>query len=132
MRCVDLAQTWSQLREWLDHQGVLVLPRLTANGPLVQLDADADQTRAASVADLARVTDRLRALVERFEVRAVYVHQIGGEPVPVPGGDREVRGEPSIVTVRVVAGGVVHELTLFAAWYAELLDRTVGIDAHLP
>jgi hypothetical protein len=129
---MDLAQTWSELRGWFDAHGVLVLPRLTTSGPLVKLDADVDQMRAASETDLSRATGRLRALVERFDVRAVYVHQIGGEPISVPGGDRAVCGEPSIVTVRVMAGGVVHELTLFAAWYAELLDRTVGMDAHLP
>src|SRR5262245_27655282 len=122
MRCTDLAQTWAELRGWFDRRGVLVLPPLTTSGPLVQLDSDVDQSRAADPAELERATGRLRAVVERFEVRAVYVHQIGGEPILVPGGERAIRGEPSIVTVRVVAGGVVHELVLFANWYAELLD----------
>jgi hypothetical protein len=44
-----------------------------------------------------------------------------------------LRGGPGEVTVRVVAGGVVHELNLFASWYIEFLDEIVGVDfAHMP
>jgi hypothetical protein len=115
MRCADLTETWAELSAWFDERGVLVLPQLCVDQPMVQLDGD------AGPADLDRVTSRLRALVERCDVRTVYVHQIGGELAP------------SIVTVRVMAGGVVHELTLCAAWYADLLDRTVGMEfAHRP
>jgi hypothetical protein len=126
MRCVDLPDTWTKLAGWFDQHGILVLPQLCADGPVVRLDADVDQGRTARPADLERVVSRLCAVVERFGARAVYVHRVGGEPA----AEDEER-ELSIVTVRVMAGGVVHELMLFAGWYADLLDRTVGMEfAH--
>src|SRR5215213_1036896 len=104
MRCPDLAATWTDLTGWFDRRGILVLPQVCTGPLVVQLDADTDQGGTASAAELDRVTGRLRAVVERFGVRAVYVHQAGGIP-----GD-ELRQGPGSVTVRVVAGGVVHEL----------------------
>src|SRR5207244_81056 len=107
MRCPDLAATWSDLTGWFDRNGILVLPQLCAGPLVVHLDADVDHGGTASPAELARVTGRLRAVVEQFGIRAVYVHQTGGIP-----GD-ELRRGPGAVTVRVVASGVVHELNLF-------------------
>jgi hypothetical protein len=119
MRCDDLAGTWAGLTAWFDQRGVLVLPQLCVDQPVVRLDADLDSSPTVGPADVARVTGLLRAVVERFDLRAIYVHQLGGDP------------EPTIVTVRAMAGGVVHELVLCAAWYADLLDRTVGMEfAH--
>jgi hypothetical protein len=109
MRCVDLAETWIELSAWFDRNGVLVLPHLRADGPSARLDADARP--GAERAELDRQLDRLRAIIEHFGVRAVYV----------------TRDEPlSAVTIRVVAGGVVHELMLVADWYDEFLDETIG------
>ena len=45
-------------------------------------------------------------MVRRFDVRAVYVGHAA----------------PDAVTVRVVAGGVVHELTLVAAGHPAVTD----------
>jgi hypothetical protein len=110
VRCADLAETWADLTTWFAERGVLVLPQLCADQPVVRLDTD----RTADPGQL------LRAIIDRFDLRAVYVHHLaGGEP------------DPTIITVRAVAGGVVHELVLCAAWYADLLDRTVGMEfAH--
>jgi hypothetical protein len=113
MLCVDLVEAWTELRDWLDRAGVLILPRLEANGPTVRLDADLAAARPATRAEVARIMGRLRAVVERFEARAVYVTQTGVDSVPDP-------DEPASLCVRVVAGGVVHELSLVAAWYAQL------------
>ena len=109
VRCADLTETWADLTAWFAQRGVLVLPQLSANQPVVRLDDDG----AAEPGQL------LRAIVERFDLRAVYVHQLRDGP------------DPTIITVRAMAGGVVHELVLCAAWYADLLDRTVGVEfAH--
>jgi hypothetical protein len=109
MRCVDLAETWIELSAWFERSGVLVLPHLRADGPSARLDADAGP--GADRAELDRQLDRLRTIIKHFGVRAVYV----------------TRDEPlSAVTIRVVAGGVVHELMLVADWYDQLLDETIG------
>ena len=110
VRCSDLAETWADLTRWFADHGVLVLPELCANQPVVRLDTEGS-------ADPGQL---LRAIIDRFDLRAVYVHHLrGDEP------------DPAIITVRAVAGGVVHELVLCAAWYADLLDRTVGMEfAH--
>jgi hypothetical protein len=131
MRCADLAGTWAELCTWFDEQGILVLPQLCTDGPLVRLDAGRVGGGDTADAEQARALERLRAVVSQFDVKAVYVHQWGdgifeGGP---PGG----QPEPGAVTVRVMAGGVVHELKLLAPWYAEFLDGTVGIEfAHAP
>jgi hypothetical protein len=122
MRCADLADTWTGLLEWFDQREVLVLPPLSADTLLVRLDADVDQKRTATPAEVERATDRLRAVIEHFGVRAVYVQQT---PSPSPG---RVSPEPAVIIMRVVAGGVVHELTLFAAWYYDYLDEAVEME----
>jgi hypothetical protein len=127
MRCPDLAATWADLTDWFDRHGILVLPQVSAGPLVVRLDADVDQNATAGPAELDRVTGRLRAVIEQFGVRTVYVRRVGGVP-----GD-EMRHGPGEVTVRVVAGGVVHELSLSASWYVEFLDEIVGVDfAHMP
>lgn len=115
MRCADLAGTWTELSAWFDRNGVLVLPHLRVDGPSARLDADARP--GADRAELDRQLDRLRMITKHFGVRAVYV----------------TRDEPlSALTIRVVAGGVVHELMLVADWYAEFLDEAIGTaPAHL-
>lgn len=132
MRCANLVETWDGLRSWLDQHSVLVLPCLHSPWPMARLDADTDQTKAACPEELARVVNRLHAVIERFDVRAVYVQHLLGERdhdtnVDADGipGTRD-GGDLGIVTVRAVAGGVVHELTLFAAWYADYLDHISG------
>jgi hypothetical protein len=110
MRCSDLNQTWIELSSWFDRNGVLVLPHLRADGPSVRLDADTDPSRSADPAELTRQLDRLRKLIEHFGVRAVYVSR-----------DEQA----GVLTVRVVAGGVVHQLMLVADWYADFLDETI-------
>lgn len=118
MRCADLTQTWMELSSWFEQNGVLVLPPLRAEGPTVRLDADTDPRYGADPAELERQLARLRAVIEHFRVRAVYVTS-----------DERARA----VTIRVVAGGVVHELMLVAGWYAEFLDDTIGVTpANLP
>jgi hypothetical protein len=142
MRCPDLAATWADLTDWFDRHEILVLPQLSAGPLVVQLDADVDQDATAGSVEMALVTGRLRSVIEQFGVRAVYVRQAGPVPVGPPPvgagpvgavpGDAVRRG-PGEVTVRVVAGGVVHELNLFASWYIEFLDEIVGVDfAHMP
>ena len=121
MRCEDLGVIWSDLRAWLADLDVLVLPRLEFTGPSVRLDADVDPTQPATPGEVAAVLARLRAVVTRFEVRAVYVGAAGGSVDAEPMGGGTSAG-PAAVTLRVVAGGVVHELTLVAAWYAALID----------
>jgi hypothetical protein len=113
MRCGDLAGTWTGLRDWLTAREVLVLPRLEYAGPTSRLDADVDPTRPATPAEVDAAVARLRELVRRFDVRAVYVGYAGDDA-----------GELAAVTVRAMAGGVVHELTLVAASYAALTDET--------
>lgn len=122
MRCADLAETWNGLLTWFDQRGVLVLPQLSADTLLVRLDADVDQKRTATPEEVARAADRLRAVIDHFGVRAVYVQQT---PSPSPG---RACAEPAVITARVVAGGVVHELTLFAAWYYDYLDEAVEME----
>jgi hypothetical protein len=127
MRCDDLAGTWAALISWFDAHGVLVLPSLSCDLPVVRLDSDLAPRFAADEA-LGLAVGRVKALVERFDARAVYVNRVGADTAAHNGGR-----EMSIVTMRVVGGGVVHELTLVAAWYADLLDRTVGMEfAHRP
>jgi hypothetical protein len=121
MRCADLAETWNDLLAWFDQRGILVLPQLSADTLLVRLDADVDQKRTATPEEVARAADRLRAVIDHFGVRAVYVQQT---PNPSPGRVCD----PAVITARVVAGGVVHELTLFAAWYYDYLDEAVEME----
>lgn len=116
MRCADLTGTWIELSAWFDRNGVLVLPHLRADAPTVRLDGDASAD--TDHGELDRQLDRLRMIIKHFGVRAVYV-------------TREERS--SAITIRVVAGGVVHELMLVADWYAEFLDETIGTaPAHIP
>ena len=122
MRCQDLPGTWIELRDWFAGAQVLVLPRLEFTGPSARLDADVDRTRAATPAELAMVLGRLRALVTHLGARVAYVGHVDDRPLD---GDEPGRGgpaAPAAVTIRVVAGGVVHELALVAAWYAALSD----------
>jgi hypothetical protein len=112
MRCADLSQTWIELSSWFDRNGVLVLPHLHADGPTVRLDADTDPSRSAEPVELERQLDRLRTVIEHFGVRAVYV-------------SRDERA--GVLTIRMVAGGVVHQLMLVADWYADFLDETIGM-----
>jgi hypothetical protein len=118
MRCADLNQTWIELSSWFDRNGVLVLPHLRADGPSVRLDADADPSRSADPVELERQLDRLRTVIEHFGVRAVYVSR-----------DEQA----GVLTIRLVAGGVVHQLMLFADWCGDFLDETIGMaPTHLP
>ena len=110
MRCADLSQTWIELSSWFDRNGVLVLPHLHAEGPTVRLDADADPSRTADPVELERQLDRLRTIIEHFGVRAVYVSR------------DEAAG---VLTIGIVAGGVVHRLMLVADWYAEFPDEAI-------
>jgi hypothetical protein len=118
MRCPDLAGTWTALLSWFDEQEVLVLPRLTGIGPTVRLDADLSADRPATAAEVAVAADRLRRVVDCFGLPAVYVGQVHAGPAQ----------ELASVTVRAVAGGIVHELTLVAAWY---VVESVDIDRSL-
>jgi hypothetical protein len=147
MRCDDLAGTWNDLVVWFDVHRVLVLPQLVSSLPVVRLDAEVPGQTGAGAG-----VRRLKAVVERFEARAVYAHlpaaaegRAGAAAdaaaveaaleaaveatveATVEVGRAEAR-EWTMVTVRVPAGGVVHELTLIAAWYADLLHRTVGME----
>jgi hypothetical protein len=108
MRCADLTGTWAELRTWLEARNVLVLPRLTGDWPMVRLDGDLAPDRPATATEVASVLERLRQVIDRFAVPAVYVGQAYGETT----------ADPSGVTIRVMAGGILHELTLSAAWYA--------------
>jgi hypothetical protein len=118
MRCADLVGTWEGLLCWFDDRRVLVLPRLTGVGATVRLDGDIGCERPAEPAEVALVLDRLRGVVERFGIPAVYVGQVRVGAA----------GRLASVTVRAPAGGVIHELTLAAAWYGAQdidLDRAV-------
>jgi hypothetical protein len=96
MRCTDVHATWAELSGWLDRAGVLVLPPLRGVQAGVRLDADlAEVAGRDRPDDLTVVLDRVRALITRFAVQAVYVG----------------RGDHS-VTVRFVIDGIVHELAL--------------------
>jgi hypothetical protein len=121
IQCADLGDTWGSLRGWLDEAGVLILPRLERDGPAVRLDADADRSRPATAADLDRVIGLLKAVIARFGVRAAYVAETAWDQHDDAIGPGARPGSLAIVTIRVVAGGVVHELTLAATWYAHLL-----------
>lgn len=119
MRCANLTATWADLTDWLDRRDVMVLPPLTTDLPLVRLAADLPGT--GDIADLECAIDRLHRLIDHFGVRAIYVDQTNGVPTEI-----DDTTEPAILTIRMLAAGVVHELKLFAGWYAELLD-SVGI-----
>jgi hypothetical protein len=106
MHCANLVDTWADLRAWLEQRDILILPGLAANLPLAKLDADS----TGSPDDLDRIVDRLHTLIDHFVVRAVYVDRLYGRP-----------NELALLTVRVLAGGVVHELKLFAVWYVDFL-----------
>jgi hypothetical protein len=102
MRCSDVHETWAGLHDWLDQAGVFVLPPLRGVQAGVRLDADLTgrghpETSRDRPEDLAVALDRVRALVTRFAVQAVYVG----------------RGDHS-VTLRFVVDGIIHELTLQA------------------
>jgi hypothetical protein len=99
MRCPDLADTWRSLRSWFEERDVLVLPRLTGVGPTVCPDGDLPLDRPASVTELAVAVSRLCRVVEGFALSVVYVGQVRGEP----------GGVPASVTIRAVAGGIVHD-----------------------
>lgn len=120
MRCANLTDTWVELQRWLDAKDVLVLPPLVANLPLVRLDADC----VGDPDDVERAIGRLRSIVEHFDVRAVYVERIFGSRLTDP-----AERETATLTVRVLAGGAVHELKFFASWYVEMLDASVGAEA---
>jgi hypothetical protein len=107
MRCTDLTRTWTELRTWFEGQDVLVLPRLTGLDPGVRLDCDLSPDRPTTEAEAANVLYRLRQVIERYHVPAVYVGQVHAEST----------GDLASVTVRVMAGGILHELALTAAWY---------------
>jgi hypothetical protein len=57
-------------------------------------------------------------VVEKFDLPVVYVGQV------CIGVDRD----PASVTIRAVAAGIVHELTLVASWYAA---EDIDIDRSL-
>lgn len=120
MRCVDLARTWTDLRHWLDESDIMVLPPLTADGPLVRLD-DAAAVEPVCPADPADAVRRLQRVIERFAVTAVYVGQKSWARTPVP-----APGELTSVEVRVLAAGVIHELQLVAAWYDDLTEPALN------
>lgn len=115
MRCAKLPETWADLECWFAKRDVLVLPALVANLPMVRLDADCD--------DLDVALTRLRRLIDHFDARAVYVERILSNP-----DGEDVNREPAVLTLRVLAAGAVHELKLFAAWYVDLLDASIGAD----
>lgn len=115
MRCANLTATWAELTGWLERRNVLVLPPLTANLPLVRLAADLSGT--GDIAEVECAIDRLHRLIDHFDVQAVYVERTEGTQTEI--GDN---AEPAILTIRILAAGAVHELKLFATWYAELLD----------
>lgn len=116
MRCANLTRTWTDLECWFDGRDILVLPALIADLPMVRLDSDCDDVDVALT--------RLRRLIDHFTVRAVYVERILSNP-----DGNSVNCEPAVVTLRVLAAGAVHELKLFAAWYVEMLDASVGAEA---
>jgi hypothetical protein len=85
----------------------------------VRLDGDIGCELPAQDVEVALVLDRLRAVVDRFGIPAVYVGQVRAG----------ASGELASVTVRAPAGGVVHELALTATWYGRQdidLDRVFG------
>jgi hypothetical protein len=115
MRCADLDGTWAVLRDWFDQAGVLVLPPLRGVRAGVSLDADLPDGHPATGAEQASVLDRMRALITHFDVRAVYVGRTDAS-----------------VTLRAVAGGVVHELTLTSMADPVWQDLSHDLDgAHL-
>jgi hypothetical protein len=65
---------------------------------------------------MARVLDRLRALVHRFDVRAVYV------------GRAHQAHVLTSVTVRIFAGGAVHELSLVSAGHTAVREQAPELD----
>ncbi len=104
---------------------MLVLPRLTGAGPTVCLDGDLPLDRPASGTELAIAVSRLCRVVEGFALPVVYVGQVRTEP----------DGAPASVTIRAVAGGIVHELTLVASWYAKQdidIDRSLSLAVGEP
>jgi hypothetical protein len=116
MRCRDLTGTWRELLDWFVANNILVLPRLTGTGPTARLDGDLAPDRPATAAELVTVTDRVRQIIERFRIPVVYVGQVADD----------LSGEASTVTIRLMAGGVLHELTLTSLWYVDQdfdLDR---------
>lgn len=120
MRCANLTGTWAELECWLDTRDVLVLPALCADLPIVRLDSDC----VGDPDDVQRVVDRIRRVIEHFDTRAVYVERIlGNRP------DTGSESETAVLTVRVLAGGAVHELKLFAGWYVDMLDASVSAEA---
>jgi hypothetical protein len=133
MRCADIAETWGGLRDWLEASGVLVLPALEGGSPIVRLDADVASDRDATPDEVSRSIGRLQAVIERFGVPAVYVGhtawdpedewalEAGKSPTARPDG-------PTAVTVRVMAGGVVHELPMVAAWYAAMRELATAVN----
>jgi hypothetical protein len=119
MRCANLTDTWAALRDWLDLRNVMVLPPLSANLPLARLDADC----TGGPGDLDRMVECLHALIEHFGIRAVYVGRV--DIIRTNGGPDP---ELAVLTVRAPAGGVVHELKLYASWYVEFLELTVSAE----
>ena len=139
MRCSDLARTWTELADWFDRENVLVLPAFRGGEPLARLDDDLDTSRDATPAEIAHVLGRLRAVVERFAIKAVYVRQttwdadadwvagtgLSHTALPLRNGSGPAHPGPlTRITVRVLAGGVIHEVLLVAGWYAAVEDGT--------
>jgi hypothetical protein len=131
MRCGDLDETWAEFGHWLDAAGVLQLPPLEGATLTVKLDADIDPGRPATAEETRRALQRVQAVIERFHVPVVYVTRTVWDRSDEwrLGGDRPVpRDGPTAITVRVMAGGVLHELPLVAAWYAELNDLATAVN----
>lgn len=100
MRCDDVTLVWADLRDRLERSGVLVLPQLTGARLVARLDDEVELMR----------------VVQRCDVPAVYVWSDGDSG----------RGAPSVITVSVVAGGVVHRLYLTSDRHAELAHLAPG------
>jgi hypothetical protein len=146
MRCTDLGRTWNELADWLDRSDVLVLPVFRGGEPIARLDDDLDRSRDATAAEIDQVLGRLRAVIGRFGIRAVYVRQttwdadtdwaagagLSHAPLPLGSGAAPASSGPlTRVTLRVLAGGVVHEVPMVAGWYAAAEDGTAGLYASV-
>jgi hypothetical protein len=152
MRCAELDNTWGELESWFVRTGVLVLPIFRGSGPLVRFDDDLAPSREATDHEMGLVVARLRSVVERFDLRAVYVHRTTWDadndwmagagadraltqlPVPLATAAELGLSRPGPLTrvmLRVFAGGVIHELLLVAGWYAALEDGASDLYAPL-
>jgi hypothetical protein len=126
MRCADLDTTWAEIRTWLDQRNILVLPALETVGPLVRLDADPvhvrpgrrDERIPGPPLGQSSSVDRLKAVINHFNVQAVYIQQHGVAPAEA-------------ISIRIVAAGVVHELQLFSSSYADSLDHLIAAETGI-